>query len=771
MNELTFNFSAYGFNRLFPFYIVFDDQLAIQSFGKSLNKVCPEIELNSNFTSCFQIVRPHFKKPTYEELVGTCNQIIIIKYRKSKISLRGQLEIIQGGLLFVGTPWFNSVSDLVSKELTLRDFAIHDPLIDLLHVLNNQENTSRELKQLLKVVNNQKNKLKKDQEELNRLSLVASTNGNGVIFIEPNGTIFWCNNSYIALTGFEREEILGKNPIDIGFCAQTNVADLKKMKLAFFKGEAFEVEFAHGKKDGTNFWSKSKGHPIIDTNGKVSQFFAVIEDISNEKVFKTKLIESENRLASLILNLETAVLLEDENRKILLVNEKFCSMFGINSPPKNLIGLDCTNSADDVKHLFKNPEAFVTRINTILTDKQNVVNEEIELLDGRVFSRGFIPMYEEDKYNGHLWTYEDITFNKRYEENLEAEKEKYSSIIANMNLGLIEVNKEDVITLVNQSFTTISGYSTEELIGKSASELFLSEEGKEIIKRKNDLREKGKTDSYEIETRNKAGNKRNWLISGAPNYDRNGNVIGSIGIHLDITEQKELEQQREFLVESLAKSNKELEDYASIASHDLKSPLRSIHSLISWIKEDNEKELGENTSKYLSLIEGKVEKMDHLIEGILTYTKVDKIDTIFEEVDLNEVIENIINIIYIPDHISVEIKTKLPMLYSDRYKAQQLFQNLISNAVNYCDKEKGIITVSCYEEQNYSIFSIRDNGAGIAKENLEKIFKIFHSLESNNKSTGLGLSIVKKIVDNLEGEIWVESEVGIGTSFYIKLKK
>jgi signal transduction histidine kinase len=163
--------------------------------------------------------------------------------------------------------------------------------------------------------------------------------------------------------------------------------------------------------------------------------------------------------------------------------------------------------------------------------------------------------------------------------------------------------------------------------------------------------------------------------------------------------------------------------------------------------------------------------MDHLIEGILTYAKIDKVDKVVENVNTQEIVQNIINIIHIPAHTTVSIKNQLPTIKADRFRIQQLFQNLISNAVNYIDKPTGIVTIDCQETEKEFLFSVNDNGSGIAQENQEKIFKIFQSLETTDKSTGLGLSIVKKIVENYQGKIWIESKMGEGTSFLIKLKK
>ena len=153
------------------------------------------------------------------------------------------------------------------------------------------------------------------------------------------------------------------------------------------------------------------------------------------------------------------------------------------------------------------------------------------------------------------------------------------------------------------------------------------------------------------------------------------------------------------------------------------------------------------------MIEGKVEKMDHLIQGILTYSKVDTDEKQEEDISINEVVENCINIIHIPENIKVIIKNKLPIIKADKFRMQQLFQNIISNAVYYIDKPLGLVEVDFEEKGNSYIFSIKDNGPGIAKENQEKIFKIFQSFTQHEQSTGIGLSIVKRIIDNYNGKI------------------
>ena len=341
-----------------------------------------------------------------------------------------------------------------------------------------------------------------------------------------------------------------------------------------------------------------------------------------------------------------------------------------------------------------------------------------------------------------------------------------------MNLGLIEVDNDDIILMVNKSFCEMSGYAKEELIGNKASDIFLSDDQKKLLAFENKKRNKGHSNSYELQVNSKNGETRFWLVSGAPNKNLNGEIIGSIGIHLDITELKSLEIQKEKLLKKLEKSNDELHEYAHIVSHDLKSPLRSIDALATWIEEDNKDKLDEISIKNFDLLKSTLVKMEKLITEVLEYSSITSHDFKFVAVDPNKLIESLKSMLHIPKHININILSELPVVKGDSIKLQQLFQNLISNAIKYNDKENGIIEIDYTEEDEETYkFLVRDNGIGIDQKHLKDIFKIFHAVNKSKDSTGIGLSIVKKIVELHKGEIYVESELGKGTTFYFTLKK
>lgn len=284
------------------------------------------------------------------------------------------------------------------------------------------------------------------------------------------------------------------------------------------------------------------------------------------------------------------------------------------------------------------------------------------------------------------------------------------------------------------------------------------------------LLKKGTITDFHVRIITKKKEEKLVHINASIIYDQEVPVAAQ-GIVRDITEIKSLQIQKETLLKKLEKSNDELHEYAHVVSHDLKSPLRSIDALVSWLKEDNKGKLNETSLQNFSLIESTLEKMEHLISDVLEYSSIGEEETEKVHVNINTVVDELLKILYIPDHINVNVLKELPVVYGNKVKLQQLFQNMISNAVKFIDKEKGIIEIDVEALENHYQFSIKDNGIGIDKKFHDKIFKIFHTLNERKDSTGIGLSIVKKIVDLHEGEIWLESELNKGTTFFFTLKK
>lgn len=234
---------------------------------------------------------------------------------------------------------------------------------------------------------------------------------------------------------------------------------------------------------------------------------------------------------------------------------------------------------------------------------------------------------------------------------------------------------------------------------------------------------------------------------------------------------KAQEAKKEELLTSLSLQNEALNEYAHVVSHDLKAPLINIHTLVSWFMNDHKLELTENDLNTLNQVLFNVEKMDVLIKGILDYSTVDKLESQDTLVNFNVMIKEVLKTLLIPSHITVEIQENLPSIHGNTWRFKQVFQNLIQNAINYNDKTNGSVEIGFTETKHHYEFFVKDNGMGIKSDYFEKIFKVFTKLESTGSSSGIGLSIVKKIISFYKGKIWLESEEGRGTIFYFTLPK
>ena len=236
---------------------------------------------------------------------------------------------------------------------------------------------------------------------------------------------------------------------------------------------------------------------------------------------------------------------------------------------------------------------------------------------------------------------------------------------------------------------------------------------------------------------------------------------------------KERTEKQTELLEKVDNINKELRDFASIVSHDLKAPLRGIKSLATWILDDCSDKLGKQANEQMNLLLHRVEKMHNLIEGVLQYSRAGRSEEQAVQVNLDTFLPEAIDMIAPPENISITIENTMPVIECAETHIMQLFQNLLNNAIKYMDKPKGQIKVGCNEQDGFWKFSIADNGPGIEEKYFEKIFKMFQVLSASEdvESTGVGLTVAKKIVEFYGGNIWVESEIGKGSTFFFTLPK
>lgn len=269
------------------------------------------------------------------------------------------------------------------------------------------------------------------------------------------------------------------------------------------------------------------------------------------------------------------------------------------------------------------------------------------------------------------------------------------------------------------------------------------------------------------------GNVR-WISDHATVVrDPQGVPVRIDGIGRDITQRKQVEEHQAVLVHELKSANEELKNFAYVVSHDLKAPLRAIGSLAEWIATDYADKFDDEGREHLRLLVGRARRMDALIDGILQYSRVGHAHEGRTDVDLDALLHEVIDSLAPPTHIQIEIDTPLPTVHVERTRIQQVFQNLISNAIKYIDKPQGEVHVGCISEKKTWKFYVRDNGPGIEQRHFERIFQLFQTLMPRDRveSTGVGLALVKKIIELHSGSVWLESKVGEGSTFFFTLPR
>lgn len=488
--------------------------------------------------------------------------------------------------------------------------------------------------------------------------------------------------------------------------------------------------------------------------------------ISNEKL-EQLVTETTSELKGVFDNILDSYIVMDLHGNVIKMNDAAVDFFGYDIK-KEKLNVASLIYYEDIKYAMKSFMELTEK--GFFTDYKARVNTKSKGVKW-VHINASIIYNSENEPIAAQGIVRDITEAEKTAETIREQQFKLAAIVDHSSLGII-LSQGFKIVQTNKAAQELLQYTEEELIELTVGDISLEEEyadsHKNLIQMANN-----KMDHFMVKKRYLRKDKS--MVWAKTNVAVVRNKDGSIGYHValieDITEVLKNEEDRNRLLDELEKSNNELEEYAHIVSHDLKSPLRSINALINWIKEDNEGNLTQETLDNLGMIDITLEKMEQLISDVLEYASINNGNKEDEEVDVNKVIRDIEKLLHVPDHITLTVKNTLPILKADRVRIQQLFQNLISNAVRYIDKEKGYIEIDVKEENSYYEFSVKDNGIGISDEFHEKIFKIFQSLHKNKESTGIGLSIVKKIVDLYHGNIWLESSKGIGTTFYFTIKK
>jgi PAS domain S-box-containing protein len=390
---------------------------------------------------------------------------------------------------------------------------------------------------------------------------------------------------------------------------------------------------------------------------------------------------------------------------------------------------------------------------------------------------------------GFLFVATDITERKNAEYELQEQKEFSENLVQNSAMATFVINASHRVIFWNKACERLTGFRGNELIGTSNQwKPFYKSRRPVLADLVVDANHESVANYYKQYGRstlapngllaegwyqNLGGKDRYLLFEAVPIYNRKGEVIAAIQTLQDLTERTRAEEVLERQTQELVRSNTELEHFAYIASHDLQEPLRMVSSYVQLLEKRYKDKLDANANDFIGFAVDGVNWMQSLINALLTYSRVGTQSKQFAEVDCNAVLARVLaNIrVSVEESQAVITYSALPLIVADNQQMEQLFQNLICNAIKFRGNEPPRIAVHCERRENDWFFTVADNGIGFEQQYAERLFKIFQRLHSRKEypGTGMGLAICKKILERHGGSIWVESLPGVGTTFYFKI--
>ncbi|MBD1826120.1 PAS domain S-box protein [Microcoleus vaginatus GB1-A2] len=614
------------------------------------------------------------------------------------------------------------------------------------------------------------------EESKSRIQAVVDNAADGIITLDARGNIESFNRAAEKIFGEKADRIIGSNLRGLIALPQP-YSSAGDYSIEYFvlnpdaKLKTYQQETVGVRNDGTKFPMEL----AISEMGLANQhlFIAICRDARGRKQAEETLRKQAQMLdlandTIAVLDLDGAISYWNLGAKWLYGWRKSQA---IGKNIHELLQTEWTQPWEEIQKVFFERGSWQGELVRTKADGTKIT----------VASRWTLQHDERDKPVAILEISNDISERKRSEIALAQSAQRFRATFEQAAVGMARGTVEGKFLLVNQKLCETLGYSRQELMEKRFQEITWPEDLASELKYLRQLLA-GEVEHYCMEKRyvRKDGELvwTNLTVSLLREQDGSQFLMGVVE---DIRERKQAEeslrlraQELRWTAQTLAqttnvlrKRNQELDQFAYVVSHDLKAPLRAIANLSSWIEEDLSESMTEDTVHQMNLLRGRVHRMEALIEGLLQYSRVGRIQVPSETVQVDKLLAEIIDSLAPPSGFEVKVEPGMPTFVTEKLPLQQVFSNLISNAIKHNRCESGYVKISVKELDDFYEFSVEDDGPGIAPQYHDKVFVIFQTLEARDKveNTGIGLSLVKKIVEGQGGSISLESAEGEGATF------
>ena len=602
---------------------------------------------------------------------------------------------------------------------------------------------------------------KNAEVKIQRLANIVESSNDAIITISLDGTIITWNKGAEQIYGYLSEEILGKS---VSILAPEHLKNETKKLIEKVKlGEKIQhYVTSRLRKGGKLIYVSIALSPVFDASSKLVAISAIVRDITERKNAEVKI----QRLANIVESSNDAIITISLDGIITTWNKGAEQIYGYSS--EEILGKSVSIVAPE--HLKNETKKLIEKVK--LGEKiQHYVTSRLRKGGKLIYvSIALSPVFDaSSKLVAISAIVRDITERK----NAEVKIQRLANIVESSNDAIITISLDGIITTWNKGAEQIYGYSSEEILGKSVSIVapeHLKNETKKLIEKV----KLGEKIQHYVTSRLRKGGKLIYVsIALSPVFDASSKLVAISAIVRDITELKKADEILKFKLEELARSNKELEQFAYVSSHDLQEPLWMITGYLQLLQRKYRGELDEKADKYIRFAVDGAFQMQNLINDLLEFSRMTtstrEPGPANCEFILNQVLFNLK--LFIKENKATVAHGSLPEVMIDFTQLVQIFQNLIINGIKFHSEEAPKIYISAEKKASEWVFSVQDNGIGIDPQYSGKIFEIFKRLHKKEEypGTGIGLAICKKIVERCGGRIWVESELGKGSTFYFTL--